>query len=619
MGILRRRAAAIAVGVTLAGAAAGATTTEPTTRPDRYSAGGTTAAAAATKRTRSETAAAAGVGGAESPSWTDRNSAWGLRGSSADGELGRGRRDDEELADKLIAELDGGSAPRGDLASKLIDEGAGAGAGARGDAEFAATLAEALGSPGREGELAEKLLAGLGEGGERQQRLAAELLAGLGATRKHGVSAAVGRRAEYEPAVQTDGRAAPEPGLGRKSAGGSAEEKDEEGKLSAAIAEALDHIRRHEAEGGEGWGVLEHILTTLMNVEDGDEVDELPPRGLVREPAWHSGGGVGTGDVAVLGREDEHQERSGLPPPARAAAPSRDSSQSTGAQLGGNDAPPLDTGDAGLATATGGFVDGLPAAAAAQRGGHEDAAATAVTAAAGAEGPVVESVRSQLAGAFRGTFERFLGPFRGGAADGAAFLAGHGRDHGDRRGHGLAFGEAERAWQSARQRRLQTSSAEEEGEEAGTTYSDGEDGTTFSDEQVDVGSAGNKQIEIVTMNGPTATDWNGAYYTLEVGTTIPGQTQPTGKIIARGTISEGEQPSQSTVNLERGCYVIYTTAGTRPYDVLWELQSEGELYNNVEGGGQDFHTFGTLGALCGMSECYRVSRVSGVGCIWWPK
>ena len=40
------------------------------------------------------------------------------------------------------------------------------------------------------------------------------------------------------------------------------------------------------------------------------------------------------------------------------------------------------------------------------------------------------------------------------------------------------------------------------------------------------------------MNGPTATDWNGASYTLEVGTTIPGQTQPTGKIIARGTINE---------------------------------------------------------------------------------
>lgn len=42
----------------------------------------------------------------------------------------------------------------------------------------------------------------------------------------------------------------------------------------------------------------------------------------------------------------------------------------------------------------------------------------------------------------------------------------------------------------------------------------------------------------VTMNGPTATDWNGAYYNLEVGTTIPGQVQPTGKIIRRGTIKE---------------------------------------------------------------------------------
>lgn len=40
------------------------------------------------------------------------------------------------------------------------------------------------------------------------------------------------------------------------------------------------------------------------------------------------------------------------------------------------------------------------------------------------------------------------------------------------------------------------------------------------------------------MNGPTSTDWNGAYYTLEVGNTLPGQTLPTGQIIARGTILE---------------------------------------------------------------------------------
>lgn len=40
------------------------------------------------------------------------------------------------------------------------------------------------------------------------------------------------------------------------------------------------------------------------------------------------------------------------------------------------------------------------------------------------------------------------------------------------------------------------------------------------------------------MNGLTASDWNGAYYTLEVGTTVPGQTLRTGRIIARGTIDE---------------------------------------------------------------------------------
>ena len=34
----------------------------------------------------------------------------------------------------------------------------------------------------------------------------------------------------------------------------------------------------------------------------------------------------------------------------------------------------------------------------------------------------------------------------------------------------------------------------------------------------------------------------------------------------------------------------------------------GEPYQDVQGGGQDFHTFGVGGAMCGMSTCYRVSH-----------
>lgn len=38
-----------------------------------------------------------------------------------------------------------------------------------------------------------------------------------------------------------------------------------------------------------------------------------------------------------------------------------------------------------------------------------------------------------------------------------------------------------------------------------------------------------------------------------------------------------------------------------------QVQIGGELYHDVAGGGQDSHTFGVDGALCDMSECYRVS------------
>lgn len=37
-----------------------------------------------------------------------------------------------------------------------------------------------------------------------------------------------------------------------------------------------------------------------------------------------------------------------------------------------------------------------------------------------------------------------------------------------------------------------------------------------------------------------------------------------------------------------------------------QIKVDGELYQGVEGGGQDRHEFGVGGALCGLSDCYRV-------------
>ena len=493
--------------------AAGATRTAPTTT-DRHS---TTATATATtttitKRIRSEAAAAAG--GADPPSWTanrdypsaasapeattasskSSSSATGLRGSFDVGQ--GGSQDDDKLAGKLMAGMDGRSAVRGDLASKLIEEGAGAGARARDDEEFAAILAEAFGSRGREGELAEKLLAGLGEGGERQQLLAAKLLAGLDVSQQGGGGGGGGGR-KYEPATEADRAAAPD--LGGRGAVGpspSGEEQDEEGKLSAAVAEALDRIRRHEAEGGEGGGVLEHVLTRLMNYKEGDggleEKEELPPpRGLVKEHAWRGGdaagsypdgNGNGDGDAAVLVHEDaprEWQGRNGLLPltgPPAAAAADPKASQRIGGRFGGNDAP-LGSGNARLANR--GFVDDLPTANAAQRA--DDGAA------AGSEDPAVESLPSQLAGAFRRTFAGFLRPFRVGSAER--------NEHEDGHGDGLMFGDDERTGRSAlERRRLQTSSEQTSDEE----ISDEE----TSDEQTaetEGGNSGNMQLEIVSV------------------------------------------------------------------------------------------------------------------------
>ncbi|CAM9866656.1 unnamed protein product, partial [Hapterophycus canaliculatus] len=76
----------------------------------------------------------------------------------------------------------------------------------------------------------------------------------------------------------------------------------------------------------------------------------------------------------------------------------------------------------------------------------------------------------------------------------------------------------------------------------------------------------------VASTSNTSTDWDGAYYTVEVGTVVPGQGKTSGSIITRGTIQEGgTSPFTKTLNLERGCYVLYTTSGERPYDVVWEV------------------------------------------------
>lgn len=65
-----------------------------------------------------------------------------------------------------------------------------------------------------------------------------------------------------------------------------------------------------------------------------------------------------------------------------------------------------------------------------------------------------------------------------------------------------------------------------------------------------------RAVHKVMMNGPTSSDWNGASYILEVGTTVPGQTQSTGQIIARGSINEVRrlkvvESSHDTINIAR--------------------------------------------------------------------
>lgn len=441
--------------------AAGAARTAPTTTPDRRSTADTTTAT--TKRIRSETAAVAAAGGtgAEPPS-SKSTSVSGLRGSFADGGHGAAGQDDE-LAGKLMGGLDGSA--REDLASQLIAGLGKDGAAVGGDEEFAATLAEAFGSRGREGELAEKLLAGLGEGGERQQLLAAKLLAGLDVTHHGGGGGGARGGGRDELGMRTGSGAFDVDVRGGRGAGPA---ENEEGNLWAAVAEALDSTRRQETEeGGKEGGGLEHILTRLVNLKE--EEEELPLRGLVREPAWRGGGAQrsfpdgGDGDVAPFG-----------------------------------------------------FVNDLPTATAAAQRGHEGAPAAVASAGGGgggsAEEPVVESLPSQLSGAFRKTFGGFLRPSqeeatREGLGMDPAALAGDehepGNEDGDEHGDALAFGEVERAGRSALgRRRLQTSSderyselsysepsysepsySEEEGEETSSTSS---------------GNTGPAQIEIVS-------------------------------------------------------------------------------------------------------------------------
>ncbi|CAM9468298.1 unnamed protein product [Ectocarpus sp. 6 AP-2014] len=200
------------------------------------------------------------------------------------------------------------------------------------------------------------------------------------------------------------------------------------------------------------------------------------------------------------------------------------------------------------------------------------------------------SFGGMLGDLFRGTFAGLLQSSEEGSGERSspAFEEEEGED-------ARLFGVAEWSGRSAqaRRRRLYTSSSAE------TTASSSDDDND--------NTGGNYQVEIVASTGDTSTNWNGAAYRLEVGTVVPGQTLPSSSLLAFGTINEGDtSPWTQTLNLERGCYVLYTTAGTRPYDVVWQVEVGGEVHQSAEGGGQDYHTFGLGGALCGMSDCYRL-------------
>ncbi|CAM9590032.1 unnamed protein product, partial [Ectocarpus sp. 12 AP-2014] len=205
------------------------------------------------------------------------------------------------------------------------------------------------------------------------------------------------------------------------------------------------------------------------------------------------------------------------------------------------------------------------------------------------------SFGGMLGDLFRGTFAGLLQSRKEGSGERSSPVFEEEEDKEEQGEDARMFGAAEWSGRSAqaRRRRLYTSSS------AATTASSSDDDND--------NSSGNYQVEIVASTGDTSTNWNGASYRLEVGTVVPGQTLPSSSLLAFGTINEGDtSPWTQTLNLERGCYVLYTTAGTRPYDVVWQVEVGGEVYQNAAGGGKDYHSFGLGGALCGMSDCYRL-------------
>lgn len=126
------------------------------------------------------------------------------------------------------------------------------------------------------------------------------------------------------------------------------------------------------------------------------------------------------------------------------------------------------------------------------------------------------------------------------------------------------------------------------------TSSGGNDGATY-------------YVEVKSSTGKTSTYWNGALWTLAVDIPVFGQSKKHDFVYGRGTITQEEQMEEKTAGytVERGCYYLWTTQGTRPFDVEWSISVDGVDIPNGSGGGADRHTFGVGGALCGLSTCYR--------------
>ncbi|CAM9905060.1 unnamed protein product, partial [Ectocarpus fasciculatus] len=529
---------------------------------------------------------------------------------------------DQEFADKLIAGLDGSQ--RQDLASKLIAELGEAVEQDLADTvlvgleeakdreEFATARAGAFdtaGGGGGGGELAEKLLAGLERDGEGQA-LAATLLVGLDATDRHELAGAL---------IEVLRRAGQDDRAHELSAGmESARDEDEQ---AVVVAAAFGSVRKQVAAPGSRPAVelLENLLTGGLgkiewpelvpgHVADEGEANVVAhgvlekstfprgtagasgarPRGKHDAASEQEVGGGGEEEERFIRDEDDANSLStrsspslSFPLPGLTELPDsskrfRGSFSSSGFADtsglyrggGGTEERRPEGGSGGAFSASNTFLAGeeegiegsaadrpgrgsplLPLTRSRDTAERRRSAHGAVDSSSPSTSRSFGGMLGDLGDLFRGTFAGLLQSRENGSGErsSADFEEEEEEEGEDAR----LFGAAEWGGHSAEVRRHLSTSSDDDNENTG----------------------GNYQVEIVASTGDTSTNWNGAAYRLEVGTVVPGQTLPSSSLLAYGTINEGDtSPWTQTLNLERGCYVLFTTAGTRPYDVVWQVK-----------------------------------------------